>query len=62
MQNCYFPVFSVAPSTGSPLDDSLKDLTDVAPCRKRRFRHFGAPDSAVKKPNSQSNQRKRYIL
>ncbi|XP_044030323.1 DNA repair protein XRCC4 [Siniperca chuatsi] len=46
-------------STASPLDDSLKDITDVAPCRKRRFRHLGAPDLAVKRPNPQSSQRKR---
>nr|XP_020441184.1 DNA repair protein XRCC4-like isoform X2 [Monopterus albus] len=43
-------------STPSPLDDSLKDITDVAPCRKRRFRHLGAPDPAVKRP--QTSQRK----
>lgn len=48
-------------STPSPLDDSLRDITDVAPCRKRRFRHLGAPDAAVKKPNQQSFQRKRYV-
>ncbi|XP_027137538.1 DNA repair protein XRCC4 [Larimichthys crocea] len=41
--------------TASPLDDSLRDITDVAPCRKRRFRHLGGPDRdpAVKKPNTQ---------
>ncbi|XP_074473102.1 DNA repair protein XRCC4 [Sebastes fasciatus] len=39
-------------STASPLDDSLKDITDVAPSRKRRFRHLGAPEP-------QSLQRKR---
>lgn len=39
-------------STASPLDDSLKDITDVAPSRKRRFRNLGAP-------NPSSSQRKR---
>ncbi|XP_056288958.1 DNA repair protein XRCC4 [Pseudoliparis swirei] len=38
---------STAPTPGrsaaSPLDDSLKDLTDVAPSRKRRVRHLEAP-------------------
>ncbi|TMS08595.1 DNA repair protein XRCC4 [Larimichthys crocea] len=45
--------------TASPLDDSLRDITDVAPCRKRRFRHLGGPDRdpAVKKPNTQRTSR-----
>ncbi|TNN29089.1 hypothetical protein EYF80_060761 [Liparis tanakae] len=30
-------------SAASPLDDGLKDLTDVAPSRKRRVRHLEAP-------------------
>lgn len=46
-------------SAASPLDDSLKDLTDVAPSRKRRFRHLGAPDPAVKRPNPQTSEKKR---
>ncbi|XP_076614251.1 DNA repair protein XRCC4 [Chaetodon auriga] len=46
-------------STSSPLDDSLKDLTDVAPCRKRRFRHLEAPGPAVKRASPQSSQRGR---
>ncbi|XP_034752914.1 DNA repair protein XRCC4-like [Etheostoma cragini] len=40
-------------STASPLDDSLKDIPDVAPCRKRRFRHVEAPAA-----EPQSSQRK----
>ncbi len=47
-------------SSASPLDDSLKDLTDVAPSRKRRFRHLRAPNAAVKRLNPQSSQRQRY--
>lgn len=46
-------------SAASPLDDSLRDITDVAPSRKRRFRHLGASDAAVKKPSPQTSQRKR---
>nr|XP_020514884.2 DNA repair protein XRCC4-like [Labrus bergylta] len=46
-------------SAASPLDDSLKDITDVAPCRKRRFRHLVAPDPVVKRPSPQSSERKR---
>ncbi|KAI9540710.1 hypothetical protein NQZ68_038381, partial [Dissostichus eleginoides] len=38
------------------LDDSLKDITDVAPCRKRRFRHLGPSDPAVQRGNPQSSQ------
>uniref|UniRef100_A0AAV2ISC8 XRCC4 n=1 Tax=Knipowitschia caucasica TaxID=637954 RepID=A0AAV2ISC8_KNICA len=30
-------------TTPTPLDDELRDLTDVAPCRKRRIRHLEAP-------------------
>ncbi|XP_039635167.1 DNA repair protein XRCC4 isoform X1 [Perca fluviatilis] len=40
-------------SSASPLDDSLKDIPDVAPCRKRRFRQLEAPDA-----EQQSSQRK----
>lgn len=46
-------------STPSPLDDSLKDLTDVAPCRKRRFRHLHPAEPPVKRPSSPSSQRTR---
>nr|XP_019937250.1 PREDICTED: DNA repair protein XRCC4-like [Paralichthys olivaceus] len=46
-------------STPSPLDGSLKDITDVAPCRKRRFRHLKASDPALKRPNPETLQRKR---
>ncbi|XP_054467875.1 DNA repair protein XRCC4 [Anoplopoma fimbria] len=46
-------------SAASPLDDSLKDITDVAPCRKRRFRHLGAPEPAVKGSSPPSVRRKR---
>ncbi|XP_035524485.1 DNA repair protein XRCC4 [Morone saxatilis] len=46
-------------STASPLDDSLRDITDVAPCRKRRFRHLGAPDPTVKRSTPHSSQAKR---
>ncbi|KAM6903105.1 DNA repair protein XRCC4 [Xenentodon cancila] len=46
-------------STPSPLDDSLSDITDVAPCRKRRFRQLGAATPAVKNPNPESSQRQR---
>ncbi|XP_062290975.1 DNA repair protein XRCC4 [Scomber scombrus] len=45
--------------TPSPLDDSLNDITDVAPCRKRRLRHLGAPEAAVKRPHPQTSQKKR---
>ncbi|XP_060927849.1 DNA repair protein XRCC4 [Limanda limanda] len=46
-------------STPSPLDGSLQDITDVAPCRKRRFRHVKASDPAPKRPNQQTSHRKR---
>ncbi|XP_062340187.1 DNA repair protein XRCC4 [Osmerus eperlanus] len=48
-----------APTTGaantemrsrSPLGDSPSDLTDIAPCRKRRVRHLPPPDVVAKKP------------
>ncbi|XP_068608921.1 DNA repair protein XRCC4 [Brachionichthys hirsutus] len=46
-------------STASPLDDSLKDIIDVAPSRKRRCRPLRPPDHVAKRPNPQSSQRKR---
>lgn len=52
------PSFPEAPCA-SPLDDSFKDITDVAPCRKRRFRRVPAPQPEVKRPNPQSSQKKR---
>uniref|UniRef100_A0A3B3BE79 X-ray repair complementing defective repair in Chinese hamster cells 4 n=2 Tax=Oryzias melastigma TaxID=30732 RepID=A0A3B3BE79_ORYME len=42
----------------SPLDDSLRDITDVAPSRKRRFRHLGQ-DPAGKRPVAEARQRER---
>ncbi|XP_035996445.1 DNA repair protein XRCC4 isoform X2 [Fundulus heteroclitus] len=44
-------------ATPSPLN--LRDITDVAPCRKRRFRHLGAPELTVKKLNPEVVQKKR---
>lgn len=43
-------------TTPSPLDDSLSDITDVAPCRKRRFRRLGAAEPAVKNPIPEASQ------
>ncbi|XP_054612839.1 DNA repair protein XRCC4 [Dunckerocampus dactyliophorus] len=49
-------------SSPSPLDDTLSDITDVAPCRKRRFRHLVASDAATRPPpqtlSSQKTSRK----
>ncbi|XP_063745925.1 DNA repair protein XRCC4 isoform X3 [Eleginops maclovinus] len=48
---------STSSTRESPLDDSLRDITDVAPCRKRRFRNLGPQDPAAKKrENPQSSQ------
>lgn len=44
-------------SAENPLDDSLKDITDVAPCRKRRFRHVPAPQPEVKRPQRAQKRR-----
>uniref|UniRef100_A0A8C6TCA3 X-ray repair complementing defective repair in Chinese hamster cells 4 n=1 Tax=Neogobius melanostomus TaxID=47308 RepID=A0A8C6TCA3_9GOBI len=44
----------------SPLDDSLSDLTDVAPCRKRRVRHLEAPAWQSQKPHTY--KKRRYYL
>ncbi|XP_072310294.1 DNA repair protein XRCC4 isoform X2 [Eucyclogobius newberryi] len=40
------PTESETKECTNPLDDSLGDLTDVAPCRKRRFRHLETPRPA----------------
>ncbi|XP_005929044.1 DNA repair protein XRCC4 [Haplochromis burtoni] len=53
------PASSLESPTPGPLDESLSDLTDVAPSRKRRFRHLRAPEAAVKRPNPETSQRKR---
>ncbi|KAM3599161.1 uncharacterized protein V6R79_001034 [Siganus canaliculatus] len=42
-----------APAAASPLDAGLKDITDVAPSRKRRFRHLADPEPTVKRPSQQ---------
>uniref|UniRef100_A0A3B4BDC4 Uncharacterized protein n=1 Tax=Periophthalmus magnuspinnatus TaxID=409849 RepID=A0A3B4BDC4_9GOBI len=44
-------------TTPSPLDD-LNDLIDVAPCRKRRFRHLNPPAPQPSKP--QTSKKRRY--
>ncbi|XP_056593509.1 DNA repair protein XRCC4 isoform X2 [Triplophysa dalaica] len=36
-------------SENSPMDESLNDITDVAPCRKRRHRHLQQPESEAKR-------------
>lgn len=41
----------------TPLDDSLSDLTDVAPCRKRRVRHLEAAASRSQKPHTHKKRR-----
>ncbi|KAM4634481.1 DNA repair protein XRCC4 [Polymixia lowei] len=43
----------------SPLDESLRDITDVAPCRKRRFRHLRPPEPVTKRPTAQTSQTQR---
>ncbi|XDV54698.1 hypothetical protein PO909_022930, partial [Leuciscus waleckii] len=50
----------------SPMDDSLNDITDVAPCRKRRHRHLQQPETHGKRAaldqrrrSSQSSRQKR---
>ncbi|XP_028273399.1 DNA repair protein XRCC4 [Parambassis ranga] len=56
------PASTVPPqksTTPSPLDDSLSDITDVAPCRKRRFRHLVAAEPAVKKQIPEASQQKK---
>lgn len=60
MQKADRLMFSSESSTASPLDGSLKDITDVAPCRKRRFRYLRPPEAAEKKPTPEGSQRKRY--
>ncbi|XP_064860785.1 DNA repair protein XRCC4 isoform X2 [Oncorhynchus nerka] len=55
---------SIEPTQGtsrsrSPLDDSLNDIPDVAPSRKRRFRHLQPPDTVAKRPTSEPAQKPR---
>ncbi|XP_019740951.1 DNA repair protein XRCC4-like [Hippocampus comes] len=49
------PSHEARPCSPSPLDDSLSDLTDVAPSRKRRLRHLGASDAALKRAHTRSD-------
>ncbi|XP_013983771.1 DNA repair protein XRCC4 isoform X2 [Salmo salar] len=55
---------SIEPTQGtsrsrSPLDNSLNDITDVAPSRKRRFRHLQPPDTVAKRPTLEPAQKPR---
>ncbi|XP_077442202.1 DNA repair protein XRCC4-like isoform X2 [Vanacampus margaritifer] len=43
------------PCSPSPLDDTLSDITDVAPSRKRRFRHLATSDAAFKRAHARSD-------
>ncbi|KAM6984884.1 DNA repair protein XRCC4 [Aplochiton taeniatus] len=56
------PTTTTAPSqeSNSPslLDDSLSDITDVAPCRKRRVRHLRPPDPVAKRPTPVTRRRR----
>ncbi|XP_051541467.1 DNA repair protein XRCC4-like isoform X2 [Myxocyprinus asiaticus] len=43
----------------SPMDDSLNDITDVAPCRKRRHRHMQQLENQAKRAILDQQQRSR---
>ncbi|XP_067289213.1 DNA repair protein XRCC4 isoform X2 [Pseudorasbora parva] len=43
----------------SPMDDSLNDITDVAPCRKRRHRHLQQLETQAKRAALEQRQRSR---
>ncbi|XP_051539862.1 DNA repair protein XRCC4 isoform X1 [Myxocyprinus asiaticus] len=43
----------------SPMDDSLNDITDVAPCRKRRHRHLQQLETQAKQAALDQRQRTR---
>uniref|UniRef100_A0A8C8DK85 Uncharacterized protein n=1 Tax=Oryzias sinensis TaxID=183150 RepID=A0A8C8DK85_9TELE len=43
--------------SSTPLDDSLRDITDVAPSRKRRYRHLRLQDPGVKRPDTEARQK-----
>ncbi|XP_051973872.1 DNA repair protein XRCC4-like isoform X2 [Xyrauchen texanus] len=43
----------------SPMDDSLNDITDVAPCRKRRHRHLQRLENQAKRAFLDQQQRSR---
>ncbi|KAL1266227.1 hypothetical protein QQF64_001902, partial [Cirrhinus molitorella] len=43
----------------NPMDDSLNDITDVAPCRKRRHRHLQQLESEAKRAALDQRQRSR---
>ncbi|XP_020782167.1 DNA repair protein XRCC4 isoform X2 [Boleophthalmus pectinirostris] len=44
-------------TTPSPLDDGLSDLIDVAPCRKRRYRHLDTPAPRPSKSHTYKKRR-----
>uniref|UniRef100_A0A8C2C6X9 X-ray repair complementing defective repair in Chinese hamster cells 4 n=1 Tax=Cyprinus carpio TaxID=7962 RepID=A0A8C2C6X9_CYPCA len=43
----------------NPMDDSLNDITDVAPCRKRRHRHLQQLETQAKRAALDQRQRSR---
>lgn len=43
----------------SPMDDSLNDITDVAPCRKRRHRHLQQLEAQAKRKTLEQQHRSR---
>uniref|UniRef100_A0A672MG19 X-ray repair complementing defective repair in Chinese hamster cells 4 n=1 Tax=Sinocyclocheilus grahami TaxID=75366 RepID=A0A672MG19_SINGR len=46
----------------NPMDDSLNDITDVAPCRKRRHRHLQQLETQAKRAALDQRQRSREKL
>lgn len=48
-----------AMSESTPMDDSLNDIPDVAPCRKRRHRHLQELESRAKRAALDQRQRSR---
>ncbi|KAG9262929.1 DNA repair protein XRCC4 isoform X2 [Astyanax mexicanus] len=47
---------------GNPMNDSLHDITDVAPSRKRRQRHLQQPPTQSKRPALEPSQNSRAEL
>ncbi|XP_026100076.1 DNA repair protein XRCC4-like isoform X3 [Carassius auratus] len=44
----------------NPMDDSLNDITDVGPCRKRRHRHLQQLETQARRAALDQRQRSRY--
>ncbi|XP_018600575.1 DNA repair protein XRCC4 isoform X2 [Scleropages formosus] len=53
------PIYAVEEPGPASVDDNLHDITDVAPCRRRRQRHLQGPSGELKKEHGKAQKKRK---